>query len=180
MEAGITNRINRLLGIAKYADSMREELKSCKSAEEVVAIEKDDYISLMNKVLDEQLESCKNSAKFQVDYLNGDKKVQVNKMSFLTAARLVDNDFPIRRKSWENDNQFVIYKALWATETPDPHASVIADDSLLKPGFGYLARVFRFLICDARTGSTKIWHPSLDDILANDWEIMTKGPQPYH
>lgn len=176
----IKNRINRLLEVARSVDSMREELKSCKSAEEVVAIEKDDYISLMNKVLDNQLESCKNSAKFQVDYLNGDKKVQVNKMDFLTAARLVNNDFPVRRKSWENDNQFVIYKTLWATEKPDPHTSEIADIELLIPGFGYTAMVRRFLICDARTGSTKIWHPSLDDILADDWEIMTKGPQPYY
>ena len=99
------------------------------------------------------------------------------RMSFGIAIQALKFGFAIRRRGW-NGNGLIVFKQIPAHIESDviPNIQSLpqsAKDFILK-GKGYIDYTSQCLIYNTNTGRADSWVPSISDVFAEDWEIVTK------
>ena len=96
---------------------------------------------------------------------------------FDVAVELLKNWFALRRKGW-NDKGLFVFKQVPAHIKSDiiPNMQSLpqsAKDLILK-GRGYIDYTSQCRIYNTNTGRADSWIPSISDVFAEDWEIVTE------
>ena len=99
------------------------------------------------------------------------------RMSFGIAIQALKFGFAIRRNGWNGKN-LIVFKQIPAHIESDviPNMQSLpqsAKDLILK-GKGYIDYTSQCLIYNGDTGRADSWVPSISDVFAEDWEIVTK------
>ena len=99
------------------------------------------------------------------------------RMSFGIAIQALKFGFAIRRRGW-NGNGLIVFKQIPAHIESDviPNIQSLpqsAKDFILK-GKGYIDYTSQCLIYNTNTGRADSWVPSISDVFAEDWEIVTE------
>lgn len=88
---------------------------------------------------------------------------KVNGMNFGLAVKAVKKGLKISRKGWNGKGQFVYY-------VPSSEYNSLTD--VAKDSFGSTTKYNEYLAIRTVQGTVSTWVPSINDCLAEDWEIV--------
>ena len=99
------------------------------------------------------------------------------RMSFGIAIQALKFGLAIRRSGWNGKNLFVIKQVPAHIESdviPNMQSLPQSAKNLILKGKGYIDYTSQCLIYNENTGRADSWVPSISDVFAEDWEIVTQ------
>lgn len=99
------------------------------------------------------------------------------RMSFGIAIEALKFGFAIRRRGWNGKNMFVIKQVpahIESSVIPKMQSLPQSAKDLVLKGKGFIDYTSQCLIYNANTGRADSWNPSISDVFAEDWEILTE------
>lgn len=112
----------------------------------------------------------------RIQRMQGSDSAEVRKMNFGMAIMALKAGYPIRRSGWNGKGLWVIKQVpAHITEEIIPKMQSLpqsAKDLILKSN-GFVSYTSQCLIYNENTGRADSWIPSISDVFAEDWEIVT-------
>lgn len=112
----------------------------------------------------------------RIQRMQGSDSAEVRKMNFGMAIMALKAGYPIRRSGWNGKGLWVIKQVpAHITEEIIPKMQSLpqsAKDLILKSN-GFVSYTSQCLIYNENTGRADSWTPSISDVFAEDWEIVT-------
>lgn len=108
---------------------------------------------------------------------NGENSINtLPRMSFSIAIQALKFGLAIRRESWDNKGMFVIKQVPAHIECdviPKMQSLPQSAKDIILKSKGFIDYTSQCLIYNKNTGRADSWQPSIADVFAEDWEIVT-------
>jgi hypothetical protein len=111
----------------------------------------------------------------RIGCLDGAPNAPFNRMSFGVAIEALKFGFAIRRKGWNGKGLWVIKQVPVHIESdivPKMQSLPQSAKDLILKGKGFIDYTSQCLIYNENTGHADSWVPSINDVFAEDWEIV--------
>lgn len=164
VEYGELAERRRLLDKFIYSDKFRETVK-------------DDYQTFLLKLQNEVMKLYTTILDQRMAAAEGNSEVHtIPGMSFGVATEALKFGFAIRRAGW-NGKGLMVFKQVPAhiTDAIIPKMTSLPEEAkkLILATKGFINYESQCLIFNSNTGRADSWVPSISDVFAEDWEIVT-------
>lgn len=138
----------------------------------------DDYMKALLKLQRVTMRNYIHILEARIGRMDDAPEAEMHLMDFGTAIHALREGYSVRRRGWAEKGLFVI-KQIPAriTEEIVPKMQSLpqsAKDLILK-GKGFINYTSQCLIYNENTGRADSWVPSIIDVFAEDWEIVTQN-----
>ena len=139
---------------------------------------KDDYPALLLSLQRNLMERYAAILEQRIAISKGDTSITtLPRMSFGIAIQALKFGLAIRRSGWNGKGLFVVKQVPAHIESdviPKMQSLPQSAKDLILKGKGFVDYTSQCLIYNENTGRADSWVPSISDVFAEDWEIVTK------
>lgn len=139
---------------------------------------KDDYPALLLSLQRDLMERYATILEQRIAISKGETSITtLPRMSFGIAIQALKFGLAIRRRGWNSKDLFVIKQVPAHIESdviPNMQSLPQSAKNLILKRKGYIDYTSQCLIYNENTGRADSWVPSISDVFAEDWEVVTE------